>query len=132
MSEALSGGCHCGAIAFTVTGAAQFQFLCHCDNCRRLNGGMRLAGASFDAASLDVNGTPRQYTYRGGKAEIALNFCEHCGTPLFALPKAYPDVVVVRANAFRDHTQFQPQKNIYEGQACRWEQLLAPGDVSTS
>ena len=49
MSATLEGGCHCGAVQVRATAPSMFQFLCHCDACSTLNGGMRLAGLTFAA-----------------------------------------------------------------------------------
>jgi len=121
--EIYRGSCHCGAIRYAVTGHPQFSFVCHCDNCRRLNGGVRMAGAAFGQDQLSTVGKPKTYVYRGGKAEIELSFCETCGTPLFAHPKAHR-TVIVRVNSLEDQNAIPPRKSIHSEQACTWDQLL--------
>ncbi len=120
----LAGGCHCGALRYTVEGAPQFSFLCHCDNCRQLNGGCRLAGASVGADGFTMTGEPTSYRYQGGNASIELRFCGVCGTTVCAVPSEYPGVVVVRANTLDDQAAFTPMKSIYGDQACAWDTLV--------
>lgn len=120
----LEGGCHCGAVRVQAAAPAQFQFLCHCDACSRLNGGMRLAGMSFAADAVTVEGPTRRYTYQGGKAPIELSFCGTCGTPIAALPTVYPGMVVLRANCLADRSAFTPVKSIFTATACAWETLI--------
>lgn len=119
----MTGGCHCGAIAYTLSTEPLFTFTCHCDNCRKLNGGSRLAAASFPREALTVRGTPRSYTYAGGKGEIDLRFCETCSTPLFALTTSYPEVAIVRLNSLTDQEAIAPRKHMFREQACAWDEL---------
>lgn len=128
-SEPVEGGCHCGAVRYAVRGPWKFQFLCHCDACSKLNGGMRLAGATVDSADLELNGQTQSYVYDGGKAKIEVRFCTTCGTPLAAFPEAYPGAAVVRANTLDDRLAFQPAKSIFTQTACAWELVLG-GDAT--
>ncbi len=84
-----------------------------------------MAGAAFASRQLDAIGTPKTYTYRGGQGDIELNFCAHCGTPVFAYPKAHA-VVVVRLNSLDDQNAIPPFKAIHGDQACGWDQLIVP------
>jgi hypothetical protein len=121
--EIYRGRCHCGLIKYAATGHPQFSFLCHCDDCRWLNGGARLAGAAFASNQLSVVGESKAYTYRGGKGDVEQHFCPNCGTPVYAYPKA-DGVVVVRINSLEDQNAIPPQKSIHGDQACAWDQLL--------
>jgi hypothetical protein len=122
--ESHSGACHCGAVRYRVSGAPQFQFLCHCDNCRKINGGMRLAGVTFPDGAFTVEGVTSVYRYAGGKGEIETHFCGKCGTPLYAHPKIHAGMVVVRANTLSDPASFAPVKSIYGHRACAWETVI--------
>lgn len=79
--QTYSGGCHCGAVRFTVTGPLRQILACHCDDCRRL------AGASWAATAA-----PRdQYhftaddslTWYRSSAWAQRAFCQICGSNLF-------------------------------------------------
>lgn len=119
------GGCHCGAVAYQCSAAPTFQFVCHCNNCRRLNGGLRLGGMSFDASALRVEGHTQVYRYAGGTDVIEAHFCGRCGTPLFAFPRAHQGVVVVRANSLKDLSDFEPEKSMYRNNICVWERPVS-------
>jgi hypothetical protein len=122
--SATTGCCHCGAVKYRVKEPFKFQFLCHCDNCRKLNGGQRLAGASVSESALTVEGETTSYTYAGGRDQIELRFCGRCGTPLFALPAAYPGTAVIRTNTLDDDGGFRPVKSLFGDQACAWDSLV--------
>lgn len=120
----IEGGCHCGAVRYTLTQQPEFTFLCHCRNCQRLNGSMRLAGATVPQSALEVTGELKTYSYPGGKGEIDTHFCPICGTQVYANPKVYGEVAVVRAGTFDDPAAFTPVKSIFSGTACAWETLI--------
>jgi hypothetical protein len=124
MGDVTQGGCHCGAVTVAAKAPARFQFICHCDSCSTLNGGMRLAGMSFRADDIAVTGPVSTYTYQGGKAAIDVAFCGTCGTPILATPHAFAGMKVLRANCLADRSQFVPQKSIFVETACAWEQLV--------
>lgn len=130
----MSGGpihatCHCKSVELTLSEPPSFQFICHCDSCRKLNGGMQMAGATFQEGALSVHGETSTYRYTGGKAEIEAHFCPRCGTPLFAKPLLYPGAVVVRGNTLDAGLTFSPVKSIYEHQACPWSQIIGSAEA---
>lgn len=120
----LQGGCHCGAVRYRLSQAPDFTFLCHCRNCQKLNGSMRLAGATLPLEALDIQGELRGYAYRGGKGDIVSYFCPACGTHVYATPKAYGDVAVVRAGTLDEPERFTPKKSIFTDTAYAWETLI--------
>ena len=123
MQNEISGGCHCGGVNFKITTQPKSSFLCFCDNCRKLNGGARLAGLVCDESALQTSGQTTIYSYQGGKADIAAHFCKTCGTTVFAIPKAYPGIAVIRMGTLEDPNAFPPERNTYADQACAWEVL---------
>lgn len=85
---------------------------------------MRLAGATFAGNALQTDGDLREYSYDGGKGQITTYFCGTCGTPVYARPKIYGDMVVVRAGTLESPAQFVPEKSIFSQSACAWETLI--------
>lgn len=121
MSDALTGGCHCGRLRYTLTEAPGFAFLCTCDGCKRLSQGARLAGCSVKPAALTLEGEPAVYDYQGGQATIHLVFCPTCGTRIYADPEAYPDMLALRIGTLDDPNAIPKVKRIFADQACAWE-----------
>ncbi len=76
-----SGGCHCGAIAFTFEGDTSKAMECSCSLCAKRGG---LLGF-FPAASFTLT-TPRERlgTYRFNKHVIDHHFCKTCGVSPFS------------------------------------------------
>lgn len=79
MSEAITGGCQCGAVRYSTSEQPKSEF-CHCGMCRRATGGVFAALASVPKASLRwTRGEP---TYFRSSTVATRGFCPRCGTPL--------------------------------------------------
>ena len=58
----LTGGCHCGAVRYRLTGAPAYAALCHCDDCRKSAGAPLVHWTCFPAASFELTqGELRDY-----------------------------------------------------------------------
>lgn len=75
------GGCHCGAVRFTVDGALRDVVYCHCSQCRRQTGHF-VAATRCDDAALTVTGAKHLTWYAASEA-ARRGFCRHCGSLLF-------------------------------------------------
>lgn len=73
--ERVTGGCLCGAVRITATGAPFRVGLCHCLDCRKHHGALFHASAIFPEASVTVEGETRSFRGR--------HFCPACGSPVF-------------------------------------------------
>ena len=122
----MSGSCHCGRVSYTVTGEKQFEFLCHCSDCRKLNGGGHLAGIAVAHNDIILMGEPAEYCYPGGSGEpIKMLFCSKCSTQILALLSSRPGVVIVRANTLSNPQLFQPVKSLYSADAYLWDRVIS-------
>ena len=52
----LTGGCACGAVRFTATGAPKFAFICQCRSCQHLSGSGNAVQFCHDAAGFSSTG----------------------------------------------------------------------------
>ena len=51
-TQSLTGGCHCGQLRYTVTGAPLNVMVCHCDSCKKVTGQPFFARAVFPASAV--------------------------------------------------------------------------------
>lgn len=80
-TEPLTGGCHCGAIRYALSGEPMHHALCHCTDCRRASGAPMVGWAMFPEDALTVTqGEPREYA---SSQHGRRYFCGTCGTGLF-------------------------------------------------
>lgn len=79
-TDAITGGCQCGAVRYRAVPRAETSHICHCRMCQKAVG-------NFFAALVSVNRDQIRWT-RGAPAEFASSadgargFCRDCGTPL--------------------------------------------------
>jgi len=118
-----SGRCHCQSVKFSFkTNENSFSFICHCNDCNKINGGGHLTALTVKLEDFSSSGKLSIYSYPGGSGEnINSHFCPKCGTPIYASLKAHPEVIVLRANAIDDSSDFKPQKSLYPEQAHSWD-----------
>ena len=95
-----TGGCHCGAVRFEVTAAADFKATeCSCSMCRR-SGHLHLivpAAAFRLTQGADALTT---YTFNTGVARHL--FCSRCGVKSFYVPRSHPDSYSVNVRCLDD------------------------------
>ncbi|MEM7077623.1 MAG: GFA family protein [Pseudomonadota bacterium] len=76
MAEAISGVCHCGAVAFVLTAAPEALVRCNCSICRRL--GALWGHLNIPAVRLTMAAdATRRYIH--GDRMLAFHSCATCG-----------------------------------------------------
>lgn len=79
MSDAITGGCQCGAVRYQLGRAPEAEF-CHCGMCRKATGGAFAALASIPKAEFRwTHGQPAIFA---SSTAATRGFCSACGTPL--------------------------------------------------
>lgn len=95
--ECASGRCLCGRISYTAA-VPVMTAGCHCRTCQRQTGTAFSALAAVPAASLIVTGQPACYETRGDSGGLVRrHFCETCGSPLYSIVEATPELVWLKA-----------------------------------
>jgi hypothetical protein len=77
----VTGQCLCGAVSYEIDGPLSAPSLCHCGQCRRINGASG-AFTSAPAASYRIKGEGSLNWYRSS-ADAERGFCKICGSKLF-------------------------------------------------
>jgi hypothetical protein len=98
----VTGGCLCGALRFTATGAPYRTGICHCLDCRKNHGALFHASAIFPETAVTITGTWRSYQGR--------SFCPTCGSPVFA---HIEDEIGINLGAFDAPDQFRPTYELW-------------------
>jgi hypothetical protein len=76
----LSGGCLCGAVRYQAIGQPFAVSHCHCQTCRKHNGGPVVTLAGYKADQVTFSGAQR--SFYASSPGVARAFCSACGTPL--------------------------------------------------
>jgi len=95
-----SGGCHCGAIRYTMPTKVAHHALCHCADCRRHAGAPAVAWALAPVDAVAIAGEAQVYA---SSEHGRRHFCGTCGTGLFYINDAiFPGMIDVQSATLDD------------------------------
>lgn len=122
MPTPYTGGCGCGAIRYRVTAEPLISYLCHCTECQRRTSSAFGLNMQIPAESLVIEqGEPTSRTRIAASGnDLALNFCGDCGTPLFSVPSARPNVRVIYCGTLDDPGWVPVKLHIWADSALPW------------
>jgi len=127
-TEAIEGGCVCGAVRFTVHPRTfAFQY-CHCSRCRKATGSAFAANLFVVADDLTWESGQdhiRRFELPGAKYWSRC-FCEVCGSSLPWLTKT-GKAYVVPAGALDQDPVARPTMNIFMDSRAPW--YVEPGKL---
>lgn len=110
-----SGGCLCGAVRYTVSAEPVRVTICHCTFCQRITGSAYLVEPIFKRADVEFAGSAmKSYVHRsdGSQKNIAVNFCDACGTTIRLDLERFPDVMGLFGGTFDDPNWFDRTSKI--------------------
>ncbi|MEA2739428.1 MAG: hypothetical protein QOH05_2735 [Acetobacteraceae bacterium] len=121
----LTGGCHCRALRYTVTGRPLGAYVCHCTDCQSLSGTAFAIGVVVPAAAFDLTGSPRLVRRVLGSGTISSRWiCPGCGVWVCGGSKldavASADMRVVRGGTFDDTAWIRPTAHYWTRSAQPW------------
>src|SRR5208337_1097874 len=119
---AITGGCLCGAVRFTIEAGAPLGVRqCWCRVCQYLGAGSGTVNAIFPKGALTVAGPLTDYVSRADSGStMHRRFCAECGTPLFSEAEPRPHQIIVRAGALDDPSLAKPAAVIWTKSAPTW------------
>ena len=122
MNRPAEGSCLCGAVRFTVKGAFESFYLCHCSRCRKASGTAHAANLFSSAGTLAwVSGEDRVKAYQHPGTRYARAFCADCGS---ALPFASANGLVVPAGSLDTDVAIVPDSHIFTASRASWDHGL--------
>jgi hypothetical protein len=127
MTEALGGGCGCGAVRFEVTEPLVSARYCHCTRCQRRSGTAASATAAIVPGSFRVlQGEDRLRVWKpeGGHEKW---FCGDCGSALFTRNRDDPSQIGVRLGGFDSDPGVRPSMRQFVTYAALWEPIPDDG-----
>jgi hypothetical protein len=119
----LSGGCACGAVRYDCSAPALFCLNCHCRDCQRESGSAFVPVMAVKREAFEVvRGSPRHFVLTADSGHTTTRaFCGDCGSPLFGLPGAAPELVMIRAGSLDEPGSFAPSQDIFIASAQPWD-----------
>ena len=120
--------CSCGQLEVTVHGEPVRISICHCRACQRRTGSPFGAQARFNAKDAEINGQSNSWIRTADSGHrIDFHFCPNCGSTVFYLPEAEPDLIAVAVGAFADPGFPSPGVSVYETRRHPW--IAVPIDM---
>jgi hypothetical protein len=114
--------CSCGQLRLTCTGEPVRISICHCLECQRRTGSVFGAQARFPRAQVTaIEGRATPYVRRGDSGEpITFHFCPQCGSTVYWVLGAAPELIAVAVGAFADPAFPPPLHSVYERRRHAW------------
>ena len=121
-TQALIGGCLCGAIRYEIRGASSKPALCHCTSCRRSTGAPAVGWATIRGADFSITaGEPALYR---SSENVERSFCPNCGTQLTYGHQGEHGWVDVTICSMDDPEQMAPMDHIWASHRLNWMEHL--------
>ena len=114
-----TGGCHCGAIRYQLSGEPLTHALCHCSDCRRHAGAPMVAWTMYPQESLKITqGEPKIYR---SSEQGRRQFCADCGTGLFYTnAETLPGIVDIQSGTYDNPEAIPPKAQIQLAERLSW------------
>jgi RimJ/RimL family protein N-acetyltransferase len=117
-----TGGCHCGAVRFTVRASRSLiVWDCNCSRCRQI--GNKHFIVPFSAFTLEHGAADKLIEYRFGTRIARHLFCSICGVTSFYHPRSNPDGVAVTVSCVDGGTIESVDIRKFNG--INWEESYA-------
>ena len=120
--------CQCGQLTATCEGEPVRISVCHCLDCQRRSGSSYAAQARFPAEAVTLSGESGVWSRSGDEGGVAqFHFCPTCGSSVYYIAEAQPELVAVAVGAFADPSFAQPEYSVYEGRKHSWVAINGQG-----
>ncbi len=119
----LDGHCMCGSVTYSCDAEPVATAVCHCGECQRQTGTAFSIVVGLPADALEVKGDTLAMFKTAADAsggETERNFCSACGSPIFSLSPAFPEVVWLKAGTLDDTSWLEPQVEVWGRSAQPW------------
>ncbi len=116
MTQAITGGCLCGACRYE-TGAEPLNIrVCHCHICQKATGAAFYARVQVPFDTLAITGPVAWYPSSPG---LRRGFCPNCGTTLFS-KRASGNAIGLAMGSLDDPDWFRPTEHIWVSSKQAW------------
>ena len=128
MPAPMTGHCLCGNVTYRIDAEPFAQAICHCEDCQRQTGtafsiviGVPHDAMTVEGDSLAIFDTTGEV--HGGATHR--HFCSNCGSPLFSVVDAQPEVAYIKAGTLDDASWLEPNAEVFTRSALPWSPRLA-------
>lgn len=116
----ITGHCLCGRVTYEVDGTLGPVSYCHCESCRRAQGGAFAVAAPVPRKYVRlVTGAEAITEYESSPGKYR-GFCRVCGSPVWSRRDDAPDVVRLRLGRVDGDLGRRPAAHIWVGDGAPW------------
>ncbi len=120
MTTAITGSCFCKAVQYRITSAIPLAVNCHCNNCKKINGGAFSSLAVVKEKRLEItSGMASLATYQLNE-NLVKHFCGRCGSPIYNSNSRYPGRCMVALGSLDNPTVVTPSVNVHCENRLAW------------
>ncbi|MBC7414273.1 MAG: GFA family protein [Herminiimonas sp.] len=119
----IEGSCKCGEVRLSYEGEVGTVTVCHCADCRKLQGGAGVIAAPVASATLRWTSGQALITEFESSPGKKRAFCSHCGTPLYSRRDDLPHVLRLRMGSIDTATEVVPVAHIFCNDLPPWAML---------
>jgi hypothetical protein len=117
-----TGGCLCGAVRYAVEGSPSEIWLCHCQQCRKAQGGAFAASVPVLRSAFSVTlGQEHLRSYRSSPAKQRW-FCSLCGSPIYSEVDAAMQLRL-RAGSLDEGASLAVVGHIFVAEKAAWDRI---------
>ena len=113
-----TGRCYCGAITFRAAAEPETIAYCHCEDCKRSNGGPVSAFAAFKEE--DVVFSPSEGKAISVNQGVRRTFCPDCGSSLTGRYDYLPGQVYVPLGIIDQADELKPELHTHVAECFSW------------
>jgi hypothetical protein len=123
MSKSFTGGCACGALRFEIPSDPVSMLHCQCRHCQQTSGTGHGSYVTFNSrSSVTLDGKASEWNITGDLGTVKTRgFCPTCGSPVYMVFPAHPDIFIVHAASLDEPGRFVPQKMMFTSSAHAWD-----------
>ena len=116
------GGCHCGAVRYTVRGDPEFCSVCHCTDCRKSAGAPFVSWAAYQSQNFKIEWAVTEYH---SSDNAYRHFCSKCGTGLYYVNESVlPGFVDIQSATLDDPEAIAPQIQVQVAEQLNWTHAM--------
>jgi len=118
MNTQMEGGCLCGSVRYSVSGAPFAAEYCHCRMCQKSSGAVTVSWMDFRVEQLTWTlGTPAEYE---SSENVRRGFCADCGSTLSFRDTRHPEYITLAIASLDDPNLVEPTYHIYTESQVKW------------
>jgi hypothetical protein len=119
----LIGGCLCGGIRYEYHGEIEEISMCHCSQCRKVQGSAFVAVGPIESRKFKVtSGAELLKEYRAVPIKARV-FCSNCGSPIYSFRDDMPEVKRLRLGTVETPFQCKKKYHIFVGSKAAWHEI---------